>query len=338
MREGISSNVGIAEMKAGFVDLQVNGYLGINFSGPGLTVEKVEFVTQKLTEQGTIGYCPTVVSSPMEVYRENLPLIARAMDEPELGPHILGIHLEGPFISLLEGARGIHNRELIKAPDIGLYEDLQEFASGKIVLVTIAPELEEANSLIRHITKHGNVTVSLGHHMAEKSEIERAIEAGARACTHLGNGIPGMLPRHSNPIWPQLAEDSLIGMFITDGHHIPPEFIKTALRVKTPERFIVTSDASAIAGMPHGTYEVNGVEVILEESGRIRSLGNDYLAGSSANMTQCMNVLSSLGELDEDQLWEIGFTNPLRLINKGKLIFPGLPRIEFVNGRFGKAI
>ena len=108
--------------------------------------------------------------------------------------------------------------------------------------------------------------------MAEKCEIELAIQAGARACTHLGNGIPAMLPRHSNPIWAQLAEDSLIGMFITDGHHIPPEFIKTALRVKTPERFIVTSDASAIAGMPHGTYEVNGVEVVLEESGRIRAL------------------------------------------------------------------
>ena len=309
-------------MKAGFVDLQVNGYLGINFSAPGLTVEKVDFVTRNLIEQGTIAYCPTVVTSPMEVYRENLPVIAGAMDKPELGSHILGIHLEGPFISPLEGACGMHNKEFVKAPDTGLYEHFQELASGKIVLVTVAPELKKAGSLIRHVTKDRNVTVSLGHHMAKKEEIGLAVEAGARACTHLGNGIPRMLDRHDNPIWPQLAEDSLIGMFITDGYHIPPEFIKTALRVKTPERFIVTSDASAIAGLPHGTYKVNGMEVILEESGRIRSPGNNYLAGSNANMTRCINVLSSLGELDEDQLWKIGFTNPLRLINKELRVRP----------------
>ncbi len=330
-------------MKKGFVDLQINGYLGVDFSAPGLTVEKVHFVTRKLIEQGTIAYCPTVITSPVEAYRETLPVIAEAMDEPEFSPHILGIHLEGPFISPLEGARGMHNREFVKTPDIGVYEELQELASGKIVLVTIAPELEGANSLIRHITKDGNVTVSLGHHMAGKEKIKLAIKAGARACTHLGNGIPGMLPRHINPIWAQLAEDSLIGMFITDGHHLPPEFIKTALRVKTPERFIVTSDASAIAGMAHGTYEVGGVEVVLEESGKIRGVNSDYLAGSSANIMQCMNVLASLGELEEEQLWKIGFTNPLKLINKSRpfrkgldkeLRVPALPEIKFVNGKF----
>ena len=330
-------------MKVGFVDLQVNGYLGVNFSEPGLTVEKVHFVTRKLVEQGTIAYCPTLITSSMDVYRNNFPVIAKAMDEPESAAHIIGMHLEGPFISPLEGARGMHNKEFIRTPDIKVYEDIQGFASGKIVLVTVAPGLEGTDSLIRHIIRDGNVTVSLGHHIAGKREIELAIWAGARACTHLGNGIPGMLDRHINPIWVQLAEDDLVGMFITDGHHLPSELIKTALRAKTSERFIVTSDSSPIAGMPHGSYQVEGVEVVLEESGRIRIPGSNCLAGSSANMMQCMNVLASLGELDENQLWKIGFTNPLKLINKLHMFLErldkeskvsALPEIKFVDGRF----
>ncbi len=323
-------------MGKGFVDLQVNGYLGVNFSAPGLTVEKIRFATQRLIEQGTVAYCPTVITSPMELYRENLPVIAKAMKEPDLAPHILGIHLEGPFISPLDGARGIHSKDLIQPPDIGVYEELQQLAGGKIVLVTVAPEVTEAESLIRHITQNGTVTVSLGHHLASRGEIEMACRAGARACTHLGNGIPEMLPRHANPIWPQLAEDSLVGMFITDGHHLPLEFIKVALRAKTPERFIVTSDSSPIAGRPPGTYEIWGQKVLLEESGRLIGVDSGYLAGSSSNMTQCMNVLASLGMFDEDELWRIGFANPLKLINKdaGKLQDLPVPEVGFVNNRF----
>lgn len=303
-------------MKSGFVDLQINGYSGVDFSAPGLTVEKVRFVTQKLVEQGVEGYCPTVITSPERVYSENLPVIAKAIEEKELSPHILGIHLEGPFISPVDGARGVHNREWIQMPDAGVYEKFQEFADGKIVLVTVAPEIKDADLLIGHITRNGNVTVSLGHHMAAKDDIALAVRKGARACTHLGNGIPAMLPRHKNPIWAQLSEDSLTGMFITDGHHIPPEFIKAALRSKTVERFIVTSDASPFAGMPPGTYETNTGKVLLEENGRLSNIDSSYLAGSSSTMTQCMNFLASLDILSEDELRQVGFTNPLKLIKK----------------------
>ncbi len=322
----------------GFVDLQVNGYMGVDFSAPGLTVEKIDLVTRKLIEQGTAAYCPTLITSPMEIYRENLPVIAKAMEQSELAPHILGIHLEGPFISPLDGARGMHKKEWIKSPDIEIYEKLQGFASGKIIFVTISPEIKGANWLIRHITKDRKVIVSLGHHMAKKKEIELAIKAGARACTHLGNGIPNMLPRHTNPIWTQLAEDSLVGMFITDGHHLPSEFIKVALRVKTSERFIVVSDSSPVAGMPTGIYQVGGEKVVLEESGRLRSLDKDCLAGSSSNMMQCMNFLASLRELNEDELWQIGFGNPLKLINKDEkeLLSLKLPEIKFVDNKFIK--
>ncbi len=324
-------------MNRGFVDLQVNGYMGISFSAPGLTAEKIKSVTRKMVERGTSAYCATIVTSPMEVYRANLPVIADAIEDPELGQHILGIHLEGPFISSVDGARGMHNAKFVMAPDIKVYEELQKLASGKVVIVTLAPELKGSTSLIRHITGKGNVTVSIGHHMGGKENIELAVRAGARASTHLGNGIPEMLRRHTNPIWVQLAEDSLTGMFITDGHHLPPEFIKTALRAKTPERFIVTSDVSPVGGMPPGTYEVEGMQVVVEENGRIRCATSSTLGGSSANMMQCMNVLASLGELSETELWKVGYENPLKLIDKEDFVPPAFHGIEFIGGKFTKS-
>ena len=101
-------------MKKGFVDLQVNGYLGINFSSLDLTIDKIYSITKKLVECGTVAYCPTVIASPSAVYQKNLPLIAQVMEKPDLAPHILGIHLEGPFISPERGFRGAHNKKWYK--------------------------------------------------------------------------------------------------------------------------------------------------------------------------------------------------------------------------------
>jgi N-acetylglucosamine-6-phosphate deacetylase len=168
----------------------------------------------------------------MEVYRKNIPVIAKVMETKEIASHILGIHIEGPFISSLSGARGAHNRKIVQTPNIQVYDELQELASGKIIIVTLAPEMEGAEALVRHITRDGTVIVSLGHHMADKAQIQMACKAGARACTHLGNGIPNILPRHTNPIWVQMAEDSLMGMFITDGYHLPPFVLRSFFRAK----------------------------------------------------------------------------------------------------------
>ncbi|HUV14788.1 MAG TPA: hypothetical protein VMY18_14175, partial [Acidobacteriota bacterium] len=102
----------------GFIDLQVNGYLGVDFSEPGLTLDEVRMVTHALVERGTIAYCPTVITSSPDTYEQNLPVLAQAMEESDLRPHLLGIHLEGPFISPEDGARGAHPRRFTRAPDI----------------------------------------------------------------------------------------------------------------------------------------------------------------------------------------------------------------------------
>jgi len=321
--------------KNGFVDLQVNGYKGINFSSPELTIDQIRQATHELVKAGTIAYCPTLVTDSVEIYKRNLRLFAKARQDASLAGHILGIHLEGPFISPLEGARGAHPPKFIRKPDIELMKYLQDWAGGHIVLLTIAPETEGAVPLIKYAVKNG-IRISMGHHLAGDEVMIKAVRAGAKVCTHLGNGLPNMINRHQNPIWWQLACDDIHGMFITDGHHLPSDFIKVALRAKTPARFIVVSDAVYLAGLPPGTYKFAGEKVVLAPSGRISFANTPYLAGSSANMLQCMNHLASLNLLTEKELWQVGRENPLRLLGKKTSILSRLsgPSVEFRKNKF----
>lgn len=296
----------------GFVDLQVNGYLGINFTAEGLSIEDVRNVTRELATRGTAAYCPTLITAPLEVFESNLPILAAAMEASDLRSHLLGIHLEGPFFA--EQSKGGHPVECLRSPDIELFDHWQELAEGHIRIFTIAPELAGAEALIRHAAAQG-VVVSLGHHMADAVSVARAVEAGARSCTHLGNGIANRLPRHPNPIWSQLAHDELTAMIITDGHHLPPEFIATVLKVKSVKRTVVVSDAACIAGLPPGDYEFSGASVVLESSGRIALKDGSSLAGSSSTMLDCMNHLASLDLLTEEELWKVGRDNALNLMS-----------------------
>ncbi len=320
----------------GFIDLQVNGYLGIDFSEPGLTLSDIRRVTRALVERGTIAYCPTVITGSVDTYKQNLPVLAQAMEEPDLQPHLLGIHLEGPFISPEEGARGAHPRRFTREPDIDLFEQLLAFSKGKVSIVTVAPELPGAGDLIRCISGHG-IRVFLGHHLAGPGAIEKACRAGATASTHLGNGLPNILPRHLNPLWDQLAEDQLTALLITDGHHLPDNFIRVVSKVKAPERLAVTSDSAPIAGLPPGRYNTLGQEVLLEESGRLWNPVGQHLVGSSSCMMQCMNYLAALDLMGEEELYLVGYHNPLRLLGRelsSNDRFSQLPSLSYEAGIF----
>ena len=231
----------------GFVDLQVNGYAGVNFSSDTLTLAEVLSVTQLLARRGTQAFCPTVITAPPAVYRHALPVLAEAIRDPRSQGRLLGIHLEGPFISPEDGAVGAHPVEFVRLPSPADFDALYRLADGQITLLTLAPELPGALELIRHVVGLG-VVVSIGHTLADGPVVRAAVEAGVRLSTHLGNGCPNLLHRHHNPIWPQLAAGELSAMLITDGHHLPPEVIAAFLAAKGPGRILVTSDAAPAAG------------------------------------------------------------------------------------------
>ncbi len=301
----------------GFVDLQVNGFLGINFSSPNLTEESFEEASRALLSRGTAAFLPTVVTGSEEMYERNLPIIAGVMQKSEFQGRLLGIHIEGPFISPEPGAVGAHPPEFVRPPHLGLFEKMLDWGNGCVKLLTLAAELAGADEVAK-LAKASGVTVSIGHSLASTEDLNRLALTGASAITHLGNGLPNLLPRHENFIWTALADDHYTAMVIADGHHLPEPILKSIIRAKTPKSIIVVSDASPIAGLPSGEYTTLGNNVVLEESGRIFNFEKQCLVGSSATMLCCMNHLARLNFLSLEELTTVGFENPLKLIGLTK--------------------
>lgn len=262
----------------GFVDLQVNGFAGVDFGDPGLVAERVLEAVEAIRATGVTRFLPTLITSSGDDFAACARTLARAAH-----PAIAGLHMEGPYISPEDGARGAHPRAFVRDADIDDYRRRQEAAEGRIVLVTLAPEVPGALALVEHLVGSG-VRVAIGHTAASGGRIADAVRVGASLSTHLGNGCAQMLPRHPNVIWEQLAADDLRASLIVDGHHLPPATVKAMVRAKTPARCILVTDAIAAAGMPPGLYTLGGQEVELSPTGRVAAPGAPNLAGSALRM------------------------------------------------------
>ena len=276
-----------------FWDIQLNGRWGHSFSGPDLTVAQVVEIVRAQAPLGTARLCPTLITAPLPDLIHGLRTIAAACDRyPEIAARVVGIHLEGPFISERDGYRGAAPGRRDPRPGLDrLFETLQDAAGGRIVLVTLAPERAGAIEFIGRATSRG-VAVALGHTAADGPTIRAAVAAGARISTHLGNGIASTLARHPNPIWEQAASDELSASFIADGHHLDSRTLRVLARAKGPRRTILVSDASPLAGLPPGTYG----EWAVDPSGKIVVAGTPYLAGSNQGLeVGVRNLLAATG-------------------------------------------
>ena len=266
----------------GFFDLQVNGFAGVDFNAADLTADAVAMALERLRATGVTRCLPTLITSPLDRFAAAARVIARMADAA-----IAGIHMEGPYLSPEEGPRGAHPAVHLRAATRDDFERRQEAASGRIVLVTLAPEVPGALELIGHLVS-ADVRVAIGHTAASPRQIAAAIAAGATLATHLGNGCAQMLPRHPNPIWELLAADEVAASLIVDGHHLPPATVKAMVRAKGASRTILVSDAIAAAGCAPGSYAIAGVACSLEADGRVSLPGTPYLAGSSLTLDRAI--------------------------------------------------
>ena len=258
-----------------FWDIQVNGRWGHSFSSPDLTVEQVAAIVRAQGPLGTARLCPTLITAPVDHLIHGVRTIAAACEAfADVAARVVGIHLEGPFISEREGYRGAHPAASIRDPDWSLFQELQEASGGRIVLMTLAPERIGAIEFIRRATAAG-VVIALGHTAADGATIRAATEAGARLSTHLGNGIASELPRHPNPIWLQAASPVLVASLIADGHHLDLATLRVLARAKGPAQTILISDASPLAGLPPGVYG----EWAVDPSGQDRRGGHTVPGG-----------------------------------------------------------
>ena len=313
---GCASGRGPSAPDDGWIDLQVNGRVGISFTGFDLTEEKVLKVVETLRDCGTGGFLATIVTCEREMAIYDLRVIASARRKyAECGRRILGVHMEGPFISSAAGYVGAHNRDLVRDPDPAAYGVWQDASGGLVRMVTICGLRKGAEAFARHVTANGTV-VSLGHTEIWRTEdLDRLAAAGARTFTHLGNALPNLLPRHQNLIWSALANPHYMPMFIADGFHLPREVLHGYVRACPLERLIAVSDCTYPGGLPPGRYVRNGSVSVLEPSGFLRSPASNSLHGSSCLMRDCVRVLNSpeVG-LSMSDCRRLCRENPLKLI------------------------
>ena len=297
------------------VDIQVNGFAGFDLNVATVTPEDVCAMVRALWQVGTGFLCPTVVTGSFDGVCNSLRAVAKACEMDSLVAHsVLGIHLEGPYISAEDGPRGAHPLEHVREPDWDEFQRWQDIADGQISIVTLAPEKKGAIPFIKRLVANG-IVVALGHTDAAPSDIQAAIDAGARLSTHLGNGAHALIRRHPNYIWEQLGADQLWASLIVDGHHLPPTVAKSMMRAKTLDRCLLVSDAVALAGMEPGIYEFAGKSVELTADRCVRLVGTEYLAGSAIELARGIENSVQFAGISLEEAVSLATLQPMHLLN-----------------------
>ena len=299
----------------GLFDNQVNGFVGVSFAlgGSDLTMEGIQKATKALWQYGVTSYLPTLTTHDQKVLENNLKILAKAKEDKSLLGSIPGFHIEGPYISPVDGFRGAHPLKHVRKPDWDEFMRLYEASNGNILQVGVAPEVEGIMEFISKC-REKNILVSLAHHNATMSQITEAVDRGARTSTHLGNGAANTINRHRNPFWPQLAEDRLTITIICDGFHLLPEQIRTFYKVKGPERTVLTSDITSWGGLPAGKYITDEGETIEKTpEGAMIYPAQNVLYGSASPITKGVGHIMKVTGCSLADAIRMASTNPARL-------------------------
>lgn len=309
----------------GMIDIQVNGFAGVDYNSPETPLDEIARSIDVQRETGVTRFFPTVITGSHENICGSLRNLAKARRELPNGGSMICFHVEGPWICPDDGPRGAHPKQHVRPASVEELEAFQDAAEGNIRLITIAPETPNAIPVIEHMVDKG-IVVSIGHSNAAEKDIRNAIAAGATMSTHLGNGAHSVVPRHDNYINHQMAADELTAGLIVDGIHLPPAFVKIAVRAKGLERVILVTDAAPPAGCKPGIYHFGHLEVELTEDQCIRLTDSGRLAGSALSMDRGLENLMRFTGLSLRDALETGTVNAAkacRLETRSGFLQPG---------------
>ncbi len=295
----------------GLIDIQINGYMGIDFSDQELSIADMRKATLALWEVGVTAYLPTLITNSQESLKKSFSLLSKVLGDKEIGISIPGFHLEGPYISPVAGFRGAHLEKYIREANWDEFSELQKTAFKQIRLITVAPEINGAISFIRKCTDSG-IVVSLGHHNGSSEIIKKAVGAGATMATHLGNGCANMINRHDNPLWPQLANDQITASVIADGYHLNQDQLQCFYKMKGLDRTILVSDALDLAGLPQGEYTRLERKVVLTEV--VTFPEENCLAGAASPLNICVSNMMKMTDCRLENAIQMASANPARAI------------------------
>ncbi len=275
----------------GFIDTHIHGWCGARFH----TTENVHAAAQAIARNGTTGFLPTLGGEPdVEELMEQIRASRRAMQQDTGGAAVLGIHMEGPYLSDAPTARGSQRVDAVRRPSVAELNRMVEAAEGHIRKMSIAPELDGAIDVIREMARL-DIVPSAAHTAATYEQIMDAVDAGLRCATHTFNGMMPMHHRQPGLVAAILTCDDIIGELIADGVHVSAPVMRALLRCKGTDRVHLVTDNGELTGQPDGVYErPEGRRVIKQGNKAVVEGGT--LAGSVVTLNvDVHNIVAQVG-------------------------------------------
>lgn len=293
------------DLVPGFIDVQINGGFGFDFTSDPIAMW---FVGKRLPELGVTSFLPTIITCPLDTITHASKVWKNEKPEGYHGADIPGLHLEGPFINPRK--RGAHNEKFIQLPDPKLIENWT--LEDGIRMVTLAPEIVGAKNLIVSLSQRG-IVMSAGHSTADLFQAKEGIAAGIRCATHLFNAMTAIHHRDPGLIMAILDNESMMFGLICDGHHVAEEMIRLAWKYNGVDRLILVTDAIEALGMPNGEYQLG--EKFVQVQHQKAKLSDGTLAGSVIKPTQALKNLMRVTKCDLSEGLTCWTKNPASLLN-----------------------
>lgn len=288
----------------GFIDIHVHGAMGHDTMDA--TPEAIQGMARYFVAHGVTSFLPTTITAPPERIMAAIETV-EACWEKTGGAQVLGIHLEGPYISLEK--KGAQLKGYIRPADPAEYKSF--FAKGKIKLITLAPEISENKGLILYASQQG-ATVALGHSAASYEEVIATVPLGLTHAAHTFNAMPGLHHRQPGTVGAVLACDGITAEVIADNIHLHPAVVKFLVRAKGVDRTVLVTDAMRATGMPDGLYDLGGQQIRVKEG--VARMADGGLAGSTLTMDRAVrNVMAAAGVPLGDAL-KMATCNPAKVI------------------------
>ncbi len=301
----------------GFIDNHIHGFMG--FGTDDRTTESILEMSRHLAQYGVTSFCPTIYPQETEDFIKTIRACVGAMGQ-EPGAKILGLHLEGPFIS--PEKLGVQRAETVKVVDLDLMQRFWDEAEGHITNMTVAPELKGMRELALYCV-HKGITIQAGHTNATYENMVEGFQAGILHSTHFYNAMSSLHHRNPGAVGAVLAYPEVGAEIIADGHHVHPELVRLLMRDKDLNKIVLITDALKPTEQKTGPLFANGEEVVYRDE-IFRRKADDVIAGSSLTMIKGVKNLVGWGFSVEDAV-KMGSANAAAILNIPKLgsLIPG---------------
>ncbi|MCT8138539.1 N-acetylglucosamine-6-phosphate deacetylase [Anaerobacillus sp. CMMVII] len=301
----------------GMIDLHIHGTAGSDVMDGSL--ESLETICRTLPQEGTTSFLATTLTEDIPTIHQSLKTSGKFIEKNNTSgkAEILGIHLEGPFIS--PERAGAQDRNHMINPCLQTFTDFQRLAKNNIRLVTLAPEITGGIELIKHLTEIGVIS-SIGHSNAASQQVTRAIDAGASQVTHLFNAMRGLHHREPGVVGSALNSHNLLCELIVDGIHVHPEMIDLAYKLKGKDGLVLITDSMRAKGLGDGSFHLGQQQVTVKQGKA--TLADRTLAGSVLSMNDALKNMLNFTKCSLSDVVQMTSVNParqLKMFNKGSL-------------------